>query len=116
LNIPYYIHYLIRYEKKNRRAPSAQRRALLLVRFFPSKVTLNGYFGVRVFASRLLFRPCTSAYLFSINELPCLVENPPWSKLSAILFEEAFAWEFSAFSAMFNIFAYRASVGVAFAP
>jgi hypothetical protein len=89
---------------------------LLLVHFFPSKVTLNGYLRVRVFASRFLFRPCPSAYLFSINQLPGLIENPPWSQFSAVLSEEAFAWEFSTFSAMFNIFDYSACIGLASAP
>jgi hypothetical protein len=48
-----------------------------LLCLFPSKVTLDGNFRVRVFAARLLLDPCPGAYLFSIDELPRLVENPP---------------------------------------
>jgi len=55
---------------------------------FPLKMTLYGDFWVRIFATCFLLNPCGGAYLFSIDELSCFVENSPRSELRAILFKE----------------------------
>ena len=90
--------------------------SLFSLLFFPCQVTFYGYFRITVLALCFLLYPFRSADLLSIDKLPCLVEDPPGSKLSTVLVQETCAREFNAFTAMFDVLLLGARICLTFAP